>query len=307
LKNGGGSDSFAERGRNEWGRPSYDGRMKERSRFFGRAEPRIARWLGHGALVALVFAGASAATAQVEMSATGVPVGAVFEGQIVDSITGDPIEGVLVRMDTGGETFTDVRGEFRFVGLPQGRRLFALLTADCRITWAEITVVEGIPRRERYPLPPAFGAVADAAAEAEAKRKSTGGRVLTQRELDETQANSVLELIRQMAPNMVAPMPGEPGSVSSLRSGRGRSLGTTDPPVIVIAGLRTPGAEGTLATMRPSEIAELEVQPGAAAGWEYGSSGASGVIKITMRRGLPDGAEELKEPSRCVVPAFPRR
>ncbi len=64
------------------------------------------------------------------MSATGVPVGAVFEGQIVDSITGDPIEGVLVRMDTGGETFTDVRGEFRFVGLPQGRRLFALLTAD---------------------------------------------------------------------------------------------------------------------------------------------------------------------------------
>jgi hypothetical protein len=59
--------------------------------------------------------------------------------------------------------------------------------------------------------------------------------------------------------------------------------------------------------MRPSEIAELEVQPGAAAGWEYGSSGASGVIKITMRRGLPDGAEELKEPSRCVVPAFPRR
>jgi hypothetical protein len=255
---------------------------------------------------AVMLLAATGVAGQVEMSATAEPVGAIFEGQVVDSLTGHPIEGVLVRMDSGGEAFTDSRGEFRFVGLEQGRRLFALLTADCRVTWAEITVVEGIPRRERYRLPPAFGAAAEAEHEADVRRKSTGGRRLTVRELDATQANSVMELIRQIAPNMVDPMRGEPGGVSSLRSGRGRSMGTGDPPVIVIDGVRAPGAEGTLATMRPSEIAELEIQPGAAAGWEYGSSGASGVIKITMRRGLPDGAEELPEQSSCVVPAFPR-
>jgi hypothetical protein len=270
-----------------------------------RRRPAVVWIRSIGWSVALSASAVAAAAAQVEMSATAEPIGAVFEGQVVDSLTGDPIEGVLIRMDSGGEAFSDERGEFRFVGLPQGRRLFAMLTADCRITWAEITVVEGIPRRERFRLPPAFGAAADAADEEEARRKSTGGRRLTARELDESQANSVLELIRQISPNMVDPMRGEPGGVSELRAGRGRSLGTTDPPVIVIDGVRMPGVEGTLSTMRPSEVAELEIQPGAAAGWEYGSAGASGVIKITMRRGLPDGAEEVRERSACVVPAFP--
>ena len=246
-----------------------------------------------------------AAAGQVEMSAPGEPVGAVFRGQVVDSLTGEPIEGVLIRMDVGGEAFTDARGEFRFSGLPQGRRLFAILTADCRVTWAQITVVEGIPRSERFRLPPAFGAAAEAEAEEEARRQSTSGRRLGIRELEASKASNVMELIRQIAPNMLTPMRGD-GDVSSFRSARGRSLGTSDPPVVVIDGVRTAGAEGLLSTMRLSEIAEIEVQPGAAAGWEYGSSGASGVIKIQLRRGLPDGAEDLREPAVCRVPAFPR-
>ena len=79
----------------------------------------------------------------------------------------------------------------------------------------------------------------------------------------------------------------------------------SDAPVVVIDGVRMPGAEGTLYTMRPHEISRLEVQPGAAAGWEYGSSGASGVIKITLRRGIADGQIERLERRACVVPEFP--
>jgi hypothetical protein len=245
--------------------------------------------------------------AQVEMSASTAPIGAVFEGMVVDSLTGNPIEGVLIRMDTGEEAFTDGMGRFRFVGLEQGKRLFALLTEDCRITWEEITVVEGIPRNERFGLPPSFGAAAaDAARREEEKQESTGGRHLTRAEIDESGARNVMELVRRVAPNMLSPMRGEPGGVSDFRSARGRSLGTTDPPVIVIDGVRTPGAEGLLSTMRPEEISELEIEPGAAAGWEYGSAGASGVIRVTLRRGLPDGAEEVAAPTRCEVPLFPR-
>jgi hypothetical protein len=247
------------------------------------------------------------ADAQVEMSAVAEPVGAIFEGIVVDSLSGNAIEGVLIRMDTGEEAFTDRTGRFRFSGLEQGKRLFALLTADCRITWEEITVVEGIPRNERFRLPPVFGAAsADVARQEEEKQESLGGRRLGIAEIDASGARSVMELVRQVSPNMLSPMRGEPGGVSEFRSARGRSLGATDPPVIVIDGVRTPGAEGLLSTMRPHEIAELEIQPGAAAGWEYGSSGASGVIKITMRRGIPDGAEELTQRAACVVPTFPR-
>ncbi len=281
--------------------PSLRTRRRPRGRT-GPARRALARpCLLLGAALAVA---ATPSASQVEMTAEGEPVGAVFRGQVVDSLSGEPIEGVLIRMDVGGEAFTDRRGEFRFAGLPEGRRLFAMLSADCRITWAQITVVEGIPRSERFRLPPAFGAAAQAQAEEEARRQSTSGRKLGIRELQASQASNVMELIRQIAPNMLSPMRGDMGT-SSFRAARGRSTGTTDPPVVVIDGVRTAGAEGLLSTMRLDEISELEVQPGAAAGWEYGSSGASGVIKITMRRGLPDGAEELPEPARCRVPAFP--
>ncbi len=269
------------------------------------------RWLREILLVTVVFLAASsrAVTGQVEMPA-GVPgAGAIFEGQIVDSITGDPIPGVMVRMDVGPETFTNALGQFRFDSLPQGNRLLAILTADCRITWAEITLVEGIPRNKRYRLPPAFGAVAaEEVKEADARRRAGGGRRLTAEEIDRMNVRSVTELIRSIAPQVLTPQQGDPGNDSGLRSARGRSMtGETAPPVLVVDGVRMPGFEGVLAAIEPSEVALLEVLPGAAAGWEYGSSGASGVIKITLRRGLPDGADPTLERAACVVPSFPRR
>lgn len=238
-------------------------------------------------------------------------MGAVLQGQIVDSLGGDPIEGVLVRMDDGSSTFTDRLGEFRFDNLPQGRRIFALLTADCRITWVEITVVKGIPRDEQFRLPPAFGAAAEAEREQVEQRQRTGGRVLDQQEIDRISVSSVLELIRRIAPGMVSPLqvPDErAGDISSLTASRSRTMGAeSDAPVVLIDGVRMPGVEGTLSTMRPNEISRLEVQPGAAAGWEYGSAGASGVIKIEMRRGIADGAPDRRVRAACVVPEFSRR
>lgn len=258
-------------------------------------------------LLAIALLPFSAAAQSDVMSTRDPGDGAVFQGQIVDSISGDPIEGVLVRMDTGEAVFTDSRGEFLFRGLEQGRRLFALLTADCRITWAQITVVDGIPRNERFRLPPAFGAVASERDEVVEQRTRTSGRVMDRDDIDGAGASSVLELIRRLAPGMVSPMQGDPGDISSLTSSRSRSTGAmSDAPVVVIDGVRMPGVEGTLSTMRPNEISRLEVQPGAAAGWEYGSSGASGVIKITMRRGIADGQAEKLERLECVVPEFPR-
>jgi hypothetical protein len=244
---------------------------------------------------------AAAAAAQ-----TTAPMGAVFEGQIIDSISGEPIEGVLVRMDSGAEAFSDARGDFSFTGLPQGRRLFALLSSDCRITWGEIVVVVGIPRRERLRLPPAFGAAAEEAEREEAQRRRTGGKRVEADEIARMHVRSVTELIRRVAPNMVGSVNGDPGATAAIRSGRSRSFVPDDPPVVVVDGVRLPNAASVLHDLQASEVQVLEVMPGAAAGWEYGSAGAAGVIKITLKTGLAEGAPERRSAAPCVVLAFPR-
>ncbi len=192
-------------------------------------------------------------------------------------------------MDSGHEVFTDRLGRFEFEDLPEGKRLVAMMTADCRITWGQVTVVQRFPREVRFRLPPAFGAKAQE----------------DQREVEERQRSTGRRLIRRLAPNMVSPMPGDVGATSTFRSARGRSTAVADPPVLLIDGVRTPGAEGTLSQMRPNEVESIEVQPGAAAGWEYGSAGASGVIKVTLKKGLASGASERPTAAPCVVPAFP--
>ena len=244
--------------------------------------------------------------AQVEISADLLPPSASLEGQIVDSVSGDPIPGVLVRTDSGHEAFTDPMGRFELTALPEGKRLLALMTADCRITWGQVTVVQRFPRDVLFRLPPAFGARAQEAEREAEYRQRTTGRRLEAHEIQGMEARDVMELVRRLAPNMVSPMTGEVGTTSSFRSARGRSTSVPDPPVLLIDGVRTPGAEGMLSQMRPNEVAVIEVQPGAAAGWEYGSSGASGVIKITLKKGLASGASERPRASRCRVPGFPK-
>lgn len=253
-----------------------------------------------GVALAALSIVASTASAQT-------PTGGVFAGQIVDSISGEPIEGVLVRLDTGLEAFTDARGEFDFGGLPTGRRLYALLSKDCRITWGEIEVIDGIPRNVRLRLPPAFGAAADDEQRDAVERRRTGGKYVEAAEIDRMGARSVTEVIRRVAPNMVSGVTGAVGSTSSFTSGRTRSFLPDDPPVVVIEGIRIPDAEIVLTEMHPSEVQLLEVLPGSAAGWEFGSSGAGGVIKITLRRGLATGAPEQAPVAECAVPDFPGR
>lgn len=257
------------------------------------------------ALVVAAATGAYPVFAQVEMSAEAPLPLAYLQGQILDSISGEPIPGVLIRMDSGHEAFTGRRGRFEFKDLPEGKRLLAMMTADCRITWGQVTVVQRFPRDVEFRLPSVFGAKAEQdRREIEERQRSTGRR-LEAHEIEGMNARNVMELIRRLAPNMVGPMPGDVGATARFRSARGRSTAVADPPILLIDGVRTPGAEGALFQMRPNEVESIEVQPGAAAGWEYGSAGASGVIKVTLKKGLASGASERPLPTPCIVPAFP--
>jgi hypothetical protein len=266
---------------------------------------RDARAISASSLAAFVVALVLSTAIATELAAQGSP-SAILEGQIVDSISGDPIAGVLVRMDTGPETFTDERGRFRLIGLTPGRHLFAMLSADCRITWGQVDLVDGVEREAQLRLPPSFGAAAEEARRRESERRRVQGRVLVAAEIDRMHARSVSELVRRLAPDMVASAgTGQIGARSRI-TGRGQASFMPDPgPVLVVDGARVGDVARALDYMHPSEVAVLEVLPGAAAGWEFGSDGGSGVIRVTTRKGLATGAPDEQAAADCVVPDFP--
>ena len=212
-------------------------------------------------LIVAVSLGVLRADAQVGTSPNISPPLAHLEGQIVDSVSGAPIPGVLVRTDSGHEAFADRLGRFELTGLPEGKRLLALMTEDCRITWGQVTVVERFPRDVLFRLPPAFGARAQEDQREAEDRQRTTGRRLEAHQIRDMEARHVMELVRRLAPNMVSPMTGAVGATSTFRPARGRSASVPDPPVILIDGVRTPGAEGMLSQMRPSEVCLLYTSP----------------------------------------------
>ncbi|HZD03607.1 MAG TPA: TonB-dependent receptor plug domain-containing protein, partial [Longimicrobiales bacterium] len=116
---------------------------------------------------------------------------------------------------------------------------------------------------------------------------------------------SLAEVIRRVAPNMVGSPGGQFGQSTKVRGRTQNSFITPEPePVVVVDGVRVEDASTALDLIRPSDVRTLEVLPGAAAGWQFGSSGAAGVIRVTTFRGgtqsSPPGVEN------CTVPDFPR-
>ncbi|GIS79005.1 MAG: hypothetical protein CM1200mP14_05710 [Gammaproteobacteria bacterium] len=74
-------------------------------------------------------------------------------------------------------------------------------------------------------------------------------------------------------------------------------------PVVVLDGTRMSDASETINMIRPGEVETLELLPSSSGGWEFGSSGSAGVIRITTRK----GAQNLRrsEVEACKVPNFP--
>jgi hypothetical protein len=61
-------------------------------------------------------------------------------------------------------------------------------------------------------------------------------------------------------------------------------------------------AAETINMIRPGEVETLELLPSSSGGWEFGSSGSAGVIRITTQKGAID--LERSEVAACRVPNF---
>lgn len=226
---------------------------------------------------------------------------AVFEGQILDERTADPVAGVLIRLDTGHEAVTGRDGRFKIGPLVAGSHVYALLTADCAISWGQVDLAPGETHVGSLTVASRFSNATEAEKENDRRTRSKG-KFLTGPEIDEMHAVSMAEVIRRVAPTMVMGAPEEAGGITQLTSRGANSIVSRSVPIVVVDGMRMDDGARALNGIRPSEVETLEILPGAAGGWEFGSAGSGGVIKVTTGR---SGAQPATSPKACAVPNFP--
>jgi len=216
------------------------------------------------------------------------PERAALEGQVVDSLTERPLEGVLLRLDSGVETRSDRSGRFTLGGLEPGPHVLAALTEDCRVAWVGVHLVAGGTAEVTVSMPaPPGGARPQRAAVPE--RARSGGRLVTAAEIDAMRARSLRDVIGRIAPSMMS-------------RGRNSLLSSDVEFVVVVDGVRAADGDRTLDNIRPEDVETIELAPGSSAGWEFGSAGSAGLIRI-VTRGSPSRTPEPSGAS-CVVPGM---
>ena len=249
-----------------------------------------------GALLAFILIAQSRELrAQPQLSAT-------LEGQVVDSITGKPMEGVLIRIDTGPGVLSDVNGHYRLMGLRPGRHTLALLTADCRVNWGSVDLVPGVATQASFEIAPPIGMEKQAQRE-EVERRRSFGKLITREEIESSNSRTLVDVIRRYAPRMVSGASWQIGAATGLRQRAPSSFSGALEPVVVIDGTRVSDGSGAIDMIRPGDVETLELLPSSSGGWEFGSSGSAGVIRITTRRGVED-IEDSNVPT-CRVQDFP--
>jgi hypothetical protein len=232
------------------------------------------------------------------------PAPATLEGQVLDSITDAPMAGVLIRLDSGAEALSDDRGRFRIEGLAAGPHMYAVMTADCRVSWGQVLLASGQVHERSVRLAAVPGTERRVARE-EVERRRSEGRLVTAAEIESMSVRTLADIIRRVSPRMVGST-AMAGAATPVRA-RAQSSFLEDgmEPVVVIDGVRAPDPAQALDRVHPSEVYTMELLEGAAGGWMYGSDGAAGVIRVTTWKS--HGGEARPSLDGCVVPNFPRR
>lgn len=226
----------------------------------------------------------------------------VVEGLTVDAQTGLPFPNVQIRFDTGERITSDGEGRYLLEGVPPGRHRVALVTARCNVTFAVVELAPGEIKRVAFGVPSEMVGIGPAP---EDLKKRSEGDYFTRDELLEMRARNLLEALRRVAPDMVGPAGGQPGASASLL-GRTRGSSGAVPPLVVLDGVPVSDGVTALRDLKPEDAFSLEVLRGASRGWEYGTGGSGGVIKVVTQSGNP--GHGIAHPDRCEIgPWSPNR
>ncbi len=228
-----------------------------------------------GPLPALLVASTLAAQEQVAR-----PLPTVLEGLTVDAQSGLPFPNVQLRFDTGERVTSDEAGRYVVEDVPVGRHRVAIVTGRCNVSFGEVTLAPGEIKRVAFAVPTEM--VGQGPTLAQLKKRSEGAYYSSE-ELLEMNPRNLLDALRRLAPDMVGPEGGQPGTGASLQ-GRIRTAQGVNPPVVVFDGVQVADGMRALRDFRPQDVASMEILKGASRGWEYGTGGAGGVIKVLTRR-----------------------
>jgi hypothetical protein len=227
------------------------------------------------------------------------------QGTVLDDETGQPVPGALVYLDRGQRVRADLGGRFDFASLPPDRYGIAAVGPGCS------TAVGVIEPRAGETLTVNLRIVALSGASTEVPRRGwepapemAGARleVITARDIQESNATTLMGLLRSRAPGMVGGPSGRSGDVSRL-TGRGNNTATgSRQPIVIVDGARIRNmAEEFLSQMGLNQIARIEIYRGAAGAWIHGAESANGVIRIfTRSSGM--GVDLHLDPEECGSP-----
>lgn len=223
------------------------------------------------------------------------PLPTVIEGLTVDAQSGLPFPNVQLRFDTGERITSDAQGQYTLADVPPGHHRVAIVTGRCNVSFGEVDLAPGEIKRVAFAVPSEM--VGQDPSVAELKKRSDGD-FYSGAELEEMNPRNLLEALRRLAPDMVGPVGGQPGAGASLR-GRTRTAQGPNPPVVVFDGVQVGDGMRALRDFKAQDVTSMEILKGASRGWEYGTGGAGGVIKIVTRAGEP--GHGIAHPDRCQI------
>ncbi len=224
---------------------------------------------------------------------------ATLEGFVLSSSSGKRLPGVLVAVEGGPRATSDADGAYRLSGIEPGERRIALVAPGCQITFANVGFWPG----EAKSL--AFEAAFDPrVAERLSQRRRSSGKVFSAAEIEAMRVPRFLDVVARVAPGMVRTMPTQPGAAPVAGNRSPVGVSESVPPAVILDGAFL-GASGfqVLQDINPADVAWLEVLPGAVGGWEVGTGGSGGLIRIQTKRGRQMDAFVL-DPERCEIPGW---
>ena len=231
-----------------------------------------------------------------------------IQGVVIEDISEEPIPGANVIVEELGiGAATNLDGAYIIEDVPSGNYTLVVSFIGFRRfeTAVEVTsggvVTENIELSEdRLGLDEVV--VTGQGAAVETRRLSTTIEVITPREIENTPATRIDELLQARLPNtQVRFTSGQPGTASMIRTRGVLSANGATTPVIYVDGVRvdnlntaaalgldTGGAQSSAIPDIPLEnIERIEFIKGGAATTLYGSDAANGVIQIFTKKGLP--------------------
>jgi iron complex outermembrane receptor protein len=219
-------------------------------------------------------------------------------GLVVAGADGGVVAGVLVLLDSGQQARTDAAGAFALTGVPAGPHRVALVAPGCQIAFASVGPVHGDDRVV------AFQIDYDAEVVAEAHRRAASARVIGAAEIANLHARDLTDVLSRLVPGLVSTASSQPGQDVPLRSRGQISVHGPVPPAVVLDGMLM-GEAGVarIDDIAPNDVAWIEVARGAAGGWEVGTGGAGGVIRIQTKGGRRMDAAFV-DPARCWIPGW---